>query len=94
MELILLDASGWQSPDDFYSALLPKLGAPDWHGRNLDALYDSLSGGINRLNPPFAVEIDGAATLPDDLKAFLAKVTAVFEDARAQLGADVILNLR
>jgi RNAse (barnase) inhibitor barstar len=94
MQSILLDASGWRSPDDFYSALLPKLGAPDWHGRNLDALYDGFSGGINRLEPPFAVQIEGAEQLPSDMMAFLCKVSAVFEDARTQLGAEVFLKLR
>lgn len=37
MKLIELDASGWTKPLDFYLALLPQLGAPDWHGLNLDA---------------------------------------------------------
>ena len=92
MELIRLDASEWQSPDDLYSALLPKLGAPDWHGRNLDALFDSLSGGINRLEPPFEVEIVGAGQLSPDMKVFVDKVASVFEDAHAEFGAEVSLR--
>lgn len=53
MKVITLDAVAWASPDDFYSALLPQLGAPVWHGRNLNALDDSLGGGsINALEPP------------------------------------------
>jgi RNAse (barnase) inhibitor barstar len=52
MKVITLDALGWQSPRDFYAALLPELEAPAWHGRNLDALNDSLnSGGINGVEP-------------------------------------------
>jgi RNAse (barnase) inhibitor barstar len=93
MQLIRLDAAGWRSPDDFYSALLPELGAPDWHGRNLNALYDSLMGDINSLEPPFEIEIEGAAELPQNMKAFLDEVISVFEDARAEFGADVSLKI-
>jgi RNAse (barnase) inhibitor barstar len=89
MKRIWLDASEWKTPCDFYSALLPALGAPDWHGRNLDALFDSLSGGINRLDPPFRVEIAGAEHQSSEMNAFLQKGAAVFSDARNDLGADV-----
>jgi RNAse (barnase) inhibitor barstar len=93
MRTIRLDAHGWSSPADFYAALLPKLGAPDWHGRNLDALYDGLCGGINAVEPPFAVEIAGTAELSPELVAFLAKVEEVFAGARAYPGHDVFLTL-
>jgi hypothetical protein len=46
-----LDASNWKTIDDFYDALLPELGAPDWHGHNANALNDSVIwGGINAVN--------------------------------------------
>jgi RNAse (barnase) inhibitor barstar len=85
MKVITLDASEWCSPDDFYSALLPQLGAPAWHGRNLNALNDSLGGGgINALEPPFRVEIEGADKLPEPLQLFLSDVERVFADVRAE----------
>lgn len=93
MRTIRLDADGWSSPEDFYAALLPQLGAPDWHGRNLDALYDSLHGGINEVEPPFAVEIVGVADLSPELSSFLEKVKEAFDDARANFGHDVSLGL-
>jgi RNAse (barnase) inhibitor barstar len=93
MKVIRLDASRWRTPEDFYSALLPELRAPSWHGRNLDALYDSLSGGINELEPPLAVEIQRVAEVPADMTAFLAKVVAVFEDAQKEFGAVVAISL-
>lgn len=94
MKLIRLDASEWRSPTDFYSALLPALGAPEWHGRNLDALYDSLSGGINELEPPFGVELQHTGGLPAEMGAFLAKVVSVFADATQESGADISIFLR
>jgi RNAse (barnase) inhibitor barstar len=79
MKVIALDASEWHSPEDFYSALLPQLGAPEWHGHNLDALDDSLGvGGINSLEPPFKVEVAGAQQLPEPMRHFLTKVERVF----------------
>ena len=58
---IELDGSSWVTEDDFYTALLGALGAPDWHGRNLDALADSLRGAdINAVNPPLWITIFGS----------------------------------
>jgi RNAse (barnase) inhibitor barstar len=91
--VILFDGSEWRSPADFYSALLPKLGAPDWHGSNLDALYDSLSGDINSLEPPFTVEVKETAGLSLEKKTHLTKVEHVFEDARKNLGVSVYFKV-
>jgi RNAse (barnase) inhibitor barstar len=93
MKIINLEASAWRTPDDFYSALLPQLGAPDWHGRNLNALEDSLYGGINNLQPPFRVVIAGTNGIGSDLQGFLAQVIEVFLCARTQYGADVEIEL-
>jgi len=89
MKEILLDSSAWKSPDDFYRALLPKLGAPAWHGRNLDALDDSLFGGINEVDPPFSVTVRRSMDLSTEMSAFLAQVAIVFANARKNSGADI-----
>lgn len=89
MKAILLDGAQWRSTDDFFAALLPKLGAPSWHGHNLDALYDSLSGGINELEPPFTVTVCNTGNLPPDFAVLYAGVAAVFADARRAFGVDV-----
>ena len=94
MKVIRLDASGWRSPADFYAALLPELAAPDWHGRNLDALYDSFRGGINGVEPPFTVGIDSSAEQSVEMAAYLARVVRVFEDARRELRKDISIELR
>ena len=87
--IITLDASGWTSRDDFYDALLPALGAPDWHGRNLDALYDSIgSGEINQVGPPLRVRINGWNPSPA-MTEFFEKVRQVFVDAHIEHGQDV-----
>ena len=40
--VIDIDASRWVSSGDLYDAILPQLGAPDWHGANMNALTESM----------------------------------------------------
>lgn len=81
MQQIELDASAWTEPGDFYEALLPQLGAPDWHGRNLDALEDSIFGGdINSVEPPFHISMARTDELSPSMKDFLIRVNDVFAD--------------
>jgi len=93
MKVIRLDATGWRSSEDFYSELLPQLGAPAWHGRNLNALEDSLYGGINEVVPPFKVELRGAQGLQPQLRQFVSEVTAVFDNVRRDTQADIVFEI-
>ncbi len=48
--------------DDFYDAFFAAVGAPIWHGRNRDALNDSIStGGINEVEIPYRLEVVNGA---------------------------------
>ncbi|WP_169803527.1 MULTISPECIES: barstar family protein [Sphingomonas] len=89
--VIRLDARGWHDRDDLWRDLLAGLGAPDWHGANLDALYDGLVAGENRARPPLVVEIAGAARLSAALVAQMTRVREVFDDA-ARDGAAVAMR--
>lgn len=87
MKTVELDGSLWTTCDDFYEAFLPAIGAPEWHGRNRDALWDSIAhGGINEIEAPFTVHIRGLSDT--ELKAFLHTIECLFEEARAG-GIDV-----
>ena len=84
MQEITLSGAQWSTPDDFYNALLPSLGAPEWHGHNLDALWDSITGGdINLVNPPFMVSITGVRQMPVNCKALVDKFVALISEARS-----------
>ncbi len=48
---IVLDALNWTSKEDFYSSYCNVTKAPKWFGKNLDALLDSLRGGICKITP-------------------------------------------
>lgn len=93
MKKFELDAAGWTSRKDFYAALLPMLGAPCWHGHNLDALWDSVVGGdINEISPPYTITIVGAGNLPDDLTTFMHEVANLFRRARTDEGVQVFFE--
>ncbi len=66
--------SDWYLMNDLYSAFFAAVGAPEWHGRNFDALNDSIAtGGINRIEVPYRIIIRNA---PADNKM----VKGVLED--------------
>lgn len=57
---IELDAGEWRTVEDVYSDLLAALKSVTWHGKNLDALWDSITekaayGGSSLIGiqPPF-----------------------------------------
>ena len=84
LTIIELDASGWHSRLDFYDALLGGLGAPDWHGRNIQALIDSMIvGAINAVEAPFRIVITGLRSAQGEA---VEQLTAAME-ALAEEGA-------
>ena len=69
---ISLDASAWKSYDDIYSAFFEAVGAPQWHGRNFDALDESIGeGGINKIEIPYRIIIRNADHTDDDVELFM-----------------------
>ena len=83
MNLVQLDASHWKTGLDFHEALLAALGAPSWHGRNINALIDSMIyGGINTIGPPLTIRVTGTANLPDDAKNELIFTILAFGSAQ------------
>jgi RNAse (barnase) inhibitor barstar len=58
MKELALDGAEWTTKDDVYDALFRAVGAPDWHGRNFDALNDSIAAGsINEVEVPYRLVI-------------------------------------
>jgi hypothetical protein len=58
MRELVLDGSGWSKPDDLYEAFFRAVGAPPWHGRNFNALIDSIgTGQINEIEVPYCIVI-------------------------------------
>jgi hypothetical protein len=68
MHIIELDGRNWRTVVDFYDALLTALRAPDWHGRSVGALIDSMIwGGINAVEPPYTIRLSSTGELPKEI---------------------------
>jgi RNAse (barnase) inhibitor barstar len=58
MRELVLNGADWTTKDDVYDSFFRAVGAPGWHGRNLDALADSISSGsINQIEVPYRLVI-------------------------------------
>jgi RNAse (barnase) inhibitor barstar len=74
MREIVLNGADWAAKDDVYNAFFRAIGAPEWHGRNLDALADSISGGsINQVEVPYRLVIKSYDRIGPDAKAMTDK---------------------
>jgi RNAse (barnase) inhibitor barstar len=61
MKELILNADGWSSADDLYDAFFRAVGAPSWHGRNFNALNDSIAtGSINAIEVPYRLVIQNS----------------------------------
>ena len=80
---IACNLAGCTTPNDVFERVLAVLGAQDWHGRNLDALWDSVtSDEINGVHAPYRLQVAGYAGLRQDLRDLVDKIGAMFAEAR------------
>lgn len=98
MKIIELDASSWITVSDFYGALLPAIGAPDWHSDLPIALADSMiGGGVNSVQPPYIVRILNTANLPEPVESELLKAVAAIYNwkaaKKARTGEDIEIGI-
>lgn len=58
MKELVLNGAEWRTRDDVYDSFFRAVGAPKWHGRNFDALRDSIAAGsINAVEVPYRLVI-------------------------------------
>jgi RNAse (barnase) inhibitor barstar len=69
MKELFMDAAAWKSSDDLYLSFFNAVQAPEWHGKNLNAIRDSIGGGqINKIEVPYRLVFKNYDTLSSDLK--------------------------
>ena len=69
---IALDAADWSSRDDFYSAFFQAVGAPAWHGRNFDALVDSIqTGSVNQIEVPYKIVVQNSDSKNPEIRGIV-----------------------
>jgi RNAse (barnase) inhibitor barstar len=94
MHVIELNAENWKTAPEFYDAVLAALGAPKCHGRNLNALVDSMVwGGMNSIEPPYTIRILRADRIPkgvrDEIELAKDAIAQGHRDFRARRGSDI-----
>lgn len=99
MKIIDLDAASWKNVLDFYDAVLAAVGAPKGHGRNPNALVDSMVwGGMNTVEPPYTIKISRTESLPKDVREHIDLVEGDIAKARMehrkQQGNDVDVSIK
>lgn len=73
MKMNRISARDWTGIGDFYEAMLIAIEAPGWHGRNTNALIDSMIyGEINGLSPPYKITITDSDSLTSSLRNQIA----------------------
>lgn len=79
---IFIDWNSIQSLDDYLDIFLPKVEAPDWHGRNLDALNDSVvTGSINKIEPPYCIINMNSENLSHEAQNLFDAINGIYSDA-------------
>lgn len=80
-----MDGKNWQTKDDFYDAFFTAVGAPDWHGRNFNALHDSIvTGQINQIEPPYTIYISNVSEIPADVKKLVEDFCSLIKELRSE----------
>lgn len=70
----VLDADKWQTPDDVFDSFFSAVGAPYWHGRNFNALHDSLEiGSINQQEVRYRLIVKGYEKVGEAAREIAAK---------------------
>jgi RNAse (barnase) inhibitor barstar len=69
MKELFMDASQWKTADDLYLSFFEAVEAPAWHGKNLDAVRESIGAGrINGIEVPYRLVLRNYDHLPGHLK--------------------------
>ena len=93
MRQIVMDARAWRTADDFYDSFFSAVGAPEWHGRNFDALSDSIGGGqINQIEVPYRIVIRGLACASTNAREIAMRFEDLVKDL-AREGCPVEIEL-
>ena len=88
-----LDGSNWQTEDDFYDAFFAAVEAPPRHGRNLDALSDSIStGNINTIGLPYSIRISAISSMSGEARSIVERFRCLIQDLEAD-GDPVAIEL-
>lgn len=85
MRELILNGADWATKDDVYKAFFRVVGAPEWHGRNLDALADSIRGGsINQVEVPYRLVIMRYGMIGPNAKPMAGRFISLVHELAAE----------
>ena len=91
---VVIDASGWKNFDDVYDAFFSAVGAPDWHGRNFNALIDSIATGrVNKIEVPCSIVIRNSDCAKLEAAEFLGRFADLIKEM-AERGCPVGIQIK
>jgi RNAse (barnase) inhibitor barstar len=92
---LVLDGSGWRKKDDVYDAFFAAVGAPSWHGRNFNALRDSIAtGSINAIEVPYRIIICNFDLISGKARQMAIDFTDLLRELRVKGDCSVEIELR
>ena len=88
MKELVPDGSIWQGLNDLYDGFLRAVSAPEWQGRNFNALIDSIAtGNINAGEVPFRLILNNDGSIGPGAKKMAAEfVDLIFVDLIQEIG--------
>jgi RNAse (barnase) inhibitor barstar len=87
------NAESWKSADDVYDAFFAAVHAPNWHGRNLDALNDSIAtGGMNEVEVPYRLTVLNTAKAGLDARMMVNRFKELIDQICAE-GCPIEMNI-
>ena len=98
MKELFMDAAQWKSIDDLYLSFFEAVKAPAWHGKNLNAVRDSIGAGqINGIEVPYRLVIKNYGALSGELKAqtdFFIEVISDLAKEGVQVEVHIVVDKR
>ena len=82
MRLLQLDMNKMGNEEEVHNYLTEQLGFPDYYGKNLDALYDMLTSGLEE---NVCIELARCADETSPVYGFSKKIEKVMTDAAESL---------
>ena len=85
MKELILDGAEWKTSDDVYDSFFKAVGAPSWHGRNFNALIDSIEHGrINDVEVPYRLVIKNYNSISVEARKMADDFIELIHEIRAR----------
>jgi len=90
---LILDCAGWTNEEAAYDSFFGAVGAPIWHGRNFNALNDSIyTGQINEIEVPYRLVLRNFDKMSPHVKPFAANFIDLIHELESK-GSPVAIRL-